>query len=465
MTSLNRTYNILAVDDDTLWLEQISEILNGIGEVTGASTVDEALSLLDERCFDIVLLDLNFKHDIRSGMDVFKQVLSLNTGTDVIVISGETDPLRLIEVFNTGVTRFIPKPANIDTIRLEVGRVLLERKKRFEAVESLTQFADRRNPLTGTSAAILRLRAQVQELLRIGIKDILIEGETGTGKEVMARYLASQISPSSRFIPLHCGAISEGLAESELFGHMKGSFTGADKDRIGVFEAAAGGFVFLDEIGEMPLPQQAKILRVIQERKVQRVGSFEERLASFRTISATHVNLPEAVQQKRFREDLYFRLSKERLLIPSLRDRREDIPHLIRSFDLKNLTGKSVEFSPSAMEILVNYDWPGNVRQLSAITEGIAARSESTLVRERDVYAILPEALRQQTPGITRGALVSYANAVVATQRKKFEKALIDAKGDRVEAMKILGMSKTTYYRHAKDLGLTRFKIPKPKSS
>jgi DNA-binding NtrC family response regulator len=461
MSMLSRTPRVLAIDDDVLWLEQLSEILLGIADVKGVSTVGEALNILEDQCFDIALLDLNFKHEIRSGMDIFRQIQALNSGIDVIVISGETDPLRLIDVFNAGVTRFIPKPANIDTIRLEVNRVLAERKRRREAMDSLDQFGGRRTPLVGTSAAISRLTAQIQELLRIGFKDLLIEGETGSGKEVMARYLASQTAPSSRFIPLHCGAIAEGLAESELFGHMKGSFTGADKDRVGVFESASGGFVFLDEIGEMPLPQQAKILRVIQERKVQRVGSFDERPATFRTISATNVNLKQAVEDKRFREDLYFRLSKERIYIPALRERREDIPALISSFKLKNLKGLEVEFSPPAMELLSSYDWPGNVRQLCAIAEGIAARLDSTMVRERDVYAILPEVLRQNVPGVTKGALVSYANAVVASQRKKFEKALIEARGSRHEAMRILGMSKSAYYRQAKELGLTRFKLPR----
>ncbi|MBS1963087.1 MAG: sigma-54-dependent Fis family transcriptional regulator [Bdellovibrionales bacterium] len=459
-TSL-RSPRILAVDDDELWLEQIPIILRGLADVVTISSVDEALNLLEDQCFDVVLLDLNFKYEIRSGLDIFRQILALNSGTDVVVISGETNPLRLIEVFNTGITRFIPKPADIDAIRLEVGRVLAERKTRLEALESLNQFSRQRNPLIGRSPAITRLRAQVEELLRIGFKDLMIGGDSGTGKEVLARFLATQISPGSRFIPLHCGAISEGLAESELFGHMKGSFTGADKDRVGIFESAAGGFVFLDEIGEMPMPQQAKLLRVIQERKVQRVGSFEERPATFRTISATHVNLDEAVQAKRFREDLYFRLSKEKLHIPAVRERKEDIPALIGSFELKNMKSEAVEFSPQAMDLLVNYDWPGNIRQLSAITEGIAARLESKVVRERDVYSILPEVLRQSVPGVARGALLSYSNAVIASQRKKFEKALIDAKGNRVEAMKILGMSKSAYYRQAKELGLTRFKIPR----
>lgn len=463
MTSLSRMPRVLAIDDDTLWLEQVPEILSGIADVATSPNIDDALNLLREQCFDVVLLDLNFDGDPdhRNGLHIFKQIAAMNFGVDVIVISGESNTQNLIEVFNAGVTRFIPKPAQITQIRYEVQKVLELRSARAEAVASMAGNGDVMNPLIGNSPAITRLRLQVQDLLRVGFKDLLLEGETGTGKEVMARYLALQLAHGARFLPIHCGAINDGLAESELFGHLKGAFTGADKDRVGVFEAAAGGIVFLDEIGEMPLNQQAKLLRVIQERKIQRVGSFEERLASFRTISATNVDLKLAVHDGRFREDLYFRVSKEKLSLPPLRERNEDIPHLIESFGLRNLAGEKVEFSSSAMDMLLDYRWPGNLRQLRVIVEALAARSSGSVVREKELCALLPEAMPGASSGLGKGTILfSYSNAVTVAERKRFERALVHARGNRIDAAKILGLSRATFFRRAKELGLVGIRIP-----
>jgi transcriptional regulator with PAS, ATPase and Fis domain len=208
------------------------------------------------------------------------------------------------------------------------------------------------------------LRANVHEAVQSGAKDILLLGEPGTGKEVVAKLIAQLADPSRRFIPIHCGAISDGIAESELFGHVKGAFTGADKDRASAFEAVGGGFVFFDEIGDMPLHQQAKLLRVIQERKVQRVGSIEERQVSFRSISATNVTLEDAIKEKRFREDLYYRLAKIKISIPALRERLEDIPELVHFFLSQRDTASQFTITDGALSLLKSFHWPGNVRQL-----------------------------------------------------------------------------------------------------
>jgi DNA-binding NtrC family response regulator len=457
--SETRQPKILAIDDDQLWLEQVPLILSGVAAVETCDQIDSAFALLESKSFDVVLLDLNFVDDVRTGMDFFKSLVKMNSGIDVIVISGEANPQRLVDVFNIGITRFIPKPASIESIRSEVGRVLIEREHRSMIFSSLT--GKKQSPLIGTSRAAQHLRNQIEELLRIGFKDLLIEGETGTGKEVLARYLAATVASSGRFLPVHCGAISDGLAESELFGHVKGAFTGADRDRIGVFESAAGGFVFLDEIGEMPLNQQAKLLRVVQERRLQRVGSFEERSVSFKTISATHVNLQRAVSEKRFREDLYFRIAKERIHLPTLRERKEDIPLYLHSFSLRNFRGEPVAFSPGAVELMCEYEWPGNVRQLQAIAEGLAARSDSAVIRERDVYSMLPEMETSGTSGLKVSPTISsYSGALIAAERRKFEKALVQAKGNRVDAAMNLGLSRATYFRRAKELGLIGMKMP-----
>lgn len=227
--------------------------------------------------------------------------------------------------------------------------------------------------LIGRSPSMTRIREELAYIVESGAKDILLTGETGTGKEVVARTIATMADPAKRFVPINCGAISDGLAESELFGHVRGAFTGADRDRVSAFEAVGGGFVFLDEIGDMPTHQQSKLLRVLQERKVQRVGSLDERTVSFRCISATNANLKEAISQKRFREDLYYRIAKVELRLPALRERAEDIPELVHYFLGKHQSGDSFSIADSAMSLLQLYAWPGNVRQLQAVVDSIAS--------------------------------------------------------------------------------------------
>ncbi len=449
---------ILAIDDDQIWLEQVPDVLNGIAEVTTASSINEGLELLSEKFFDICLLDLNFLGDPRTGLDLFRSIQVMDRGVDVIMLSGETDADRLIEVFNFGVKRFIKKTSSITKIRVEVNELLKEReiKKQVLAFERRTSSNQPLNPLLGSSPAIRQLYNEVSMLVEAGVTDILIQGETGTGKEKLARYIAYQMDAAQRFIPLHCGAISEGIAESELFGHVKGAFTGAEQDRLGVFEAAGGGFVFLDEIGEMPLVQQTKLLRVLQERTVIRVGSYEERKVNFRTISASNVSLKQAVEEKRFREDLLFRVSRAVVKMPALRERIDDIPVILDSFKLKTRAGVRLEFSPEAIRVLKSYYWPGNIRQLQHIAERIAMIAGSSVVRPADVYKASPEFVTagKVLPGRARNDGLN----PLESERMKYLIALDQAGGKRDDAAKILGLSRATFFRRVKELGIGKAK-------
>ncbi|MFN8943311.1 MAG: sigma 54-interacting transcriptional regulator, partial [Pseudobdellovibrionaceae bacterium] len=249
-------------------------------------------------------------------------------------------------------------------------------------------------------------------------------------------------------------AINDGIAESELFGHVKGAFTGADKDRIGAFEAACGGFVFLDEIGDMPLHQQAKLLRVLQERKIQRVGSLEERPVSFKSISASHVNLENAVADKKFREDLYYRIAKYVIKIPSLRERLEDIPELV-TFFLSTRLKNQITITPQAIDLLFAYHWPGNIRQLESVIESMAYRCDKGIIRELDVCQAIPDLSKLFSPKTTVSFLGKTGNALVSQEKKRFQKALIDANGDRTKAASLLNISRATFFRRAKELGIT----------
>lgn len=455
--SIDRLPKVLAVDDDPNWLSQIPLILEEEAQVTCVERLAQALLLIEADYFDVVLLDLNFENEEMTGLSLFRKIHLLDADVDVIVVSGESNPSKLVQVFNEGVSRFIPKPATPEQIRIEVGKVLASRtvRKRSEAKDPSE------TPFVGISDSIRNLNHQINELERAPFRDILIQGETGTGKEILARYLAERFGKGRKFVPMHCGAIADGLIESELFGHTKGAFTGAETQRAGVFESAAGGFVFLDEIGEMPVHQQAKMLRVLQERKVQRVGTHDEISVNFRSISATHVNLPEAVRTKLFREDLFFRLSQFVLKIPPLRDRREDIPMIVEKILVSLPQGRKRALTDEALELLMAYDWPGNVRQLKAFIENLLYRSKSDVIRPSDVARILPE-VASVVPGFQPGLRTAlpggrYARSVLNGEKKKFELAIAQA-GSRDAAAVLLGMSRATFFRKAKELGLVRDK-------
>lgn len=445
---------VLVIDDDSSWVNQVPFILADECEVNGYTSIDQALLAMENEFFDLVLLDLNFNGDSRDGIDVFRKIHALDRGADVIVISGESNPTKLVELFNAGVSQFIMKPAHPEEVRSAVRKTLEKREIQLRAIRSTTQ--NHGPVLIGKSKTMQRLRNEITNIVKSGTKDILLQGETGTGKELVARLIAFQMDRSCRFIPIHCGAISDGLIESELFGHTRGAFTGADRDKIGAFEAAGGGFVFLDEIGDMPLHQQAKLLRVLQERKVQRVGSHEERDVRFRAITATHVDLELAMVGKRFREDLYYRIARTKLSLPSLRERPEDIPELIQTFFVSTSEYREKTLTAEALALLQAHDWPGNVRQLLSVTERLANRCSGNVIREKDVCQALPELASVFTSRVTKSLVGQLGTKLLATERRRFEKALVQADGDRNRAAGILGISRATFFRKAKQLGLVR---------
>lgn len=270
---------------------------------------------------------------------------------------------------------------------------------------------------------------------------------------MVARYIAAQADHSGRFLPVNCGGLSEGLIQSELFGHVRGAFTGADREKKGIFESAGGGYVFLDEIGDMPLSEQPKLLRALQERCIQRVGDVDERPVSFRTISASHVSLKAAVAEGKFREDLYFRISKEVIVVPPLRERIEDIRELTLFFLSKQT--KKCAITDEAINLLQSYSWPGNVRQLESVVESAAIRSDG-LIRPAHVLRVLPELSTMGTLQIKRAVVGSYGVQLINQEKQRFQRAILDANGDRARAAEILGLPRSTFFRKAKELGLVK---------
>ncbi len=432
---------VLVLDDDQMWLDQVPDLLGENFEVDSFPTIDQGLQVIQTESYDILLLDLNFLGDHRTGLDLFKQVHALSRGIDILVISAETHPQRLVELFNAGVSQFLAKPARPNEIREKLRQILEDREIRVKTAQQATHALG--VTLTGSSQVIRKLRADITRAIASGVRDILLLGASGTGKELVARMLA-QGDRSGKFIAVHCGAINDSLAESELFGHVKGAFTGADRDRIGAFEAAGSGFVFLDEIGEMPLNQQAKLLRVLQERRVQRVGSVEERKVSFKCVSATHINLEQAIAEKKFRADLFYRIQGEVIHLPSLRERLEDIPELVYSFIARHPIHQKKSITQEALCLLQEYSWPGNIRELNSTIERLCNRCEDLVIREKDICQVLPDVVGRKS------------SLPIEGERRRFEKAILDAKGDRNLAAGILGLSRATFFRKAKDLGLVR---------
>jgi len=448
---------ILAIDDDSVWLRQLSLILEDECEFESYPTIDQGLEAIERNFYDIILLDLNFDNDVRSGLDIFRHIAAADRGADVIVISGETKPDRLIQILNAGVTQFVTKPAQPHEVRAAVRLTLQHREIRLRALNLASidgSTGDDGTHFIGCSPKIQYLRSEVSRIVRDGIKDVLVMGESGTGKEVLVKMLTEQADPAKRLIPIHCGAINDGLAESELFGHVKGAFTGADRDRLSAFEAVGGGFVFFDEIGDMPLNQQAKLLRVIQERTVQRVGSLDSKKVNFRSISATNVDLKKAISEKRFREDLYYRIAKEVLWIPPLRERVEDIPELVQYFLAQFPIRKRKTITNDAMSLLQAYSWPGNVRELKSVIEGFQSRCVEPVIRDKDVCRALPELAHLASTRIRKVLIASYGSNLMDAEKKRYERAIIEAHGDKTQAAKNMNIPRATFFRRAKDLGL-----------
>lgn len=444
---------VLAVDDDPIWLEQIPLILEEIAEVKCFDTIDKGLMALKEHFFDAAILDINFKGDERTGMDIFKQISALDREMDTVVISGETDPQRLIHIMNAGVTKFLPKPASPDEISRTIRTLLKRKDLKRRAINK--EFDNSGCNVIGSSIEAQKLREEVYRTVESGVSDILLIGETGVGKEVFAKTIAALSGREDRFFPINCGAITDSLAESELFGHVKGAYTGAIQDRASAFEIANGGFVFFDEIGEMPLKQQVKLLRVIQERKVQKVGATKAIDVNFKSISATNIDIKQAIKEGSFREDLYYRIAKCVIEIPPLRNRPRDIPEFIFFF-LSKKNKQNIDITDSAMSLLYNYRWPGNIRQLEAVVYQLAALAKKDVIREKEVYKAIPELSMKPHISLKSGFLGNVGAVFVQKETKRYREAIVRAGGNRTKAAEILNVSRATFFRRAKELGLTK---------
>jgi DNA-binding NtrC family response regulator len=435
---------ILFVDDDQQILDVVSTYLGRHQYVV--DTVDngyDALEKIKLKDYAVVFTDL-IMPDI-SGLDLLKNVKKSNPTTEVIIITGYGTIESAIEALKCGGYDYLQKPINLERLKILIERIAEKRKLELENVLIKRRLKDRFNydQLVGKSSKMQNIY-EIIDRISTGSPTVLIQGESGTGKELVANVIhQNSVRKDRPFIPINCGAITEGLLESELFGHVKGAFTGAIKDSIGLFKAADGGTIFLDEIAEVPPSLQVKLLRALQERKIRPVGSTRESEVDVRVIAATNKNLEEAIKNKSFRQDLYYRLNVIWVQMPPLRELRDDIPHLAAHFVKKFCKDSPrlvTRITPEAMNMLIQYGWPGNVRQLENVIERAFALGNGDAIQVAD----LPPEVRgsQQQPH------TSSANLNIADNEKTLiRRALQQTNGNKAEAAKLLGINITTVYR------------------
>lgn len=369
--------DILLVEDEANARQVLTLGLEGRGHmVTEASGPAEARELLESKGFDIVLTDLRMD-GYDAGIDVVRMAANLCPRAKTLLLTAYASAETAVEAMKLGAFDYLTKPVSAEELGHAIERALASNDEGSPE----HHLAAKDEVLVGESMVMQRVR---ERLLRASAKDftVLITGESGTGKELAARFVHKHSSRGSGpFTPVHCGAIPEGLFESELFGHCKGSFTGADSDRTGLIESADGGILFLDEVGEMPLAVQVKLLRVLQDMKVRRVGEETERKVDVRIVAATNRDLGEAVKQGVFREDLFYRLNVVPIHIPPLRQRREDVPALVESL-LMHWAGDQARISESCMQRLSKLPLLGNVRELENLLQRLVALSEGDMLDE-----------------------------------------------------------------------------------
>jgi two-component system response regulator PilR (NtrC family) len=439
---------ILVVDDEKSMCEFLEIMLKKDGyEVATTTSGEEALDLLDKNLYSMVLTDV--KMPGVNGFDVLRKTKEVSPDTVVIMITAYGSPEGAVTAIKEGAYDYVTKPFRVEEVKLTIKKslersnLIRENIRLRQAVEERYKFWN----LIGKSPKMQRVYELVEKVSQTKA-NVLITGESGTGKELVAKAIHyNSARKDQSFVTLNCGAIPENLLESELFGHMKGSFTGAIANKRGLLEMAAGGTLFMDEIGELPLPLQVKLLRVIQEREFKRVGGTEDIKVDVRIISASNQDLQQKVAQSSFREDLFYRLNVIQIKLPPLRERKEDIPLLVNHFVRKYSaeTGKEIEgVTSEALELLLSYDFAGNVRELENIIERSITLETSPSITDRHIRSYLNERMMSKSipPTLEIPEEGIDLNKVVEDLEKAFIlKALEHAEGVKKKAAELLGMN------------------------
>lgn len=441
--------SILVVDDDPSILDMTEDLLTEAGfEVTKCGSGEEALELAEERDWDVVLSDLQMPGI--DGLDLLAEMRERRPHTPVILMTAFGTIQVAVSAMRGGALDFVTKPFQAEELLVSLERAferraLEEENRRLRrAVARVSSFGE----LVGKSPAMNEIYAMIKKIAT-NRSNILITGDSGTGKEVVARSIHFTGARAAKpFVPINCTAMPEGLLESELFGHVRGAFTGAYANKKGLFETAEGGTLFLDEIGDMPVSLQGKLLRVLQDREVRPVGGTQNRKIDVRIIAATNQDIHRAIEEGRFRQDLYFRLNVIPIHIPPLRERSEDIPVLAEAFLRKHSDDERVRFSDAALRKMMRGLWPGNARELENCIERALALSNSQEIVASDI--LIPDDTAPSDGSIEEMLLR------IALERRLTVRDLTDAyidaaleatHGRKSEAARILGMNRRTLYR------------------
>ena len=455
---------IFLVDDDELIVSMLSRMLKSSEyDVRTASGVEDIVGKIKAWSPDIVLLDINLPE--RNGIDILKEIVELELPPQVIMLTADDSAETAVKAMKLGAADYLTKPFNVDEVKI-VLRNIMEKGKLKEEVTYLRKVNSElfEREIIGESDAVLVLKSKIEKIAKASVSNILITGESGTGKELFARYAHRMMhgpigSGFAPFIQINCASLPETLLESELFGHEKGAFTDAKSDKKGLFELATGGSILLDEIGDMKLSLQAKLLRVLEERTVRHVGGSEEIPINTTIIATTNKNLAEAVETGDFRSDLFFRLSTFYLHVLPLRERKEDISVLAKSF-LASLTTqynkKAIKgFSPEAEALLRSYSWPGNVRELRNLVERLVVLESVEVILPRH----LPEWLTGGS-GVAQSAnnggfiLPETGISLEGVEKDLIQQALEKSKYNKTQAAKLLQISYDTLRYQVKKFGL-----------
>ncbi|MBV8482439.1 MAG: sigma-54-dependent Fis family transcriptional regulator [Verrucomicrobia bacterium] len=446
---------ILIVDDEKHTREGLRQSLEEEFDVYTAGNIDEALNVLDADRIDLVLTDLRLGGE--DGMALIEKVLQRARPPICILMTAYGSIATAVEAMRKGAYDFVTKPINLDELGMKIRRAINGQRLEQENQE-LKQQVDQRfglENLIGESPAMHRILETIRQVAPTRAT-VLILGESGTGKELIARAIHNLSNRNkTRFIAFNCSAFSPQLVESELFGHEKGAFTGASERRIGRIEQAAGGTLFLDEIGEIDGNVQVKLLRALDPGVFERVGGNQTIKTDIRLIAATNRDLARLVSEKKFREDLYYRLNVVQIRVPPLRERKEDIPLLANAF-LKEISQRDNKtfrpLSPEAMEALLRYDWPGNIRELKGAIDSGVTLAIGPQVTLPDLLLTISEARFSGSAGIDEkaGQMNLHNN-----EMRLILRALEETRGNRTEAAKKLGISRRTLHRRLKELNLT----------
>jgi len=460
---MNKPNTILVVDDDTAHRTMLRTLIGGWGyEIDDADDGAAAIDKVKGRSYDLVLMDVRMVKI--SGLEALEKIKSYNPAIPIIIMTAFSSVETAVDALKKGAHDYLTKPLDFDKLKITIERSMEHTRLKEEnrlLKESLGRHFDRRN-IIGQSPAMINLLETVAQVAP-SEATVLITGDSGTGKELIAGAIHfNSHRKDGPFIKLNCAAITESLLESELFGHEKGAFTGAERRKEGRFFQAHGGSLFLDEVSEMSLTMQVKLLRVLQEREFTRVGGENTIQVDVRLMAATNKHLPELIGQGEFREDLYYRLNVVGLEIPPLRQRREDIPllaqHYLEVFAAKNQ--KQIKgFTPGAMDHLIRYSWPGNVRELMNAVERAVVLSQADFLSEKDFTIIRETGVDSddsEPDKVSAAIAMNGATPLEEVEKTTILNTLEASGGNKSEAARRLGITRKTLHKKLKAYGVMK---------